>query len=263
MELARLAAFAAVLSLGACSSKRPRAVEDARHSQLVGDGGGSAAKPAAPPAPTGPYRVDTAAKVGDVQVRVEWKDVPVALRASPGLSPCGTPIAPALAPTATWGIPEAFVSIDTDHGIALPSRRPRIVVADCALSPRVAVAGTTLALASAVEQPQTVTLAEGTTPPHTIHLPVIGHEVEIALAAGSEYTVALGAATATVHAATTPYVAITEPTGQVIVRDVPSGTHRVRAWLPRRGPLEPRSATGSVTVTEGGLAQVTLDLTSP
>lgn len=263
MELARLAALAAVVSMGACSGKRPRAVEDARHGQLVGDGGGSAAKPAVPPAPTGPYRVDPAAKLGDVQVRVEWKDVPVALRASPGMTPCGTPIAPALVPTATWGVPEAFVSIETDHGIALPSLRPRVVVADCALKPRLAVAGTTLAIASAAEQPQTVTLTAGTAEAHTIQLPVIGHEVEVTLAAGSEYTVALGAATATIQAATTPYVAITEPTGQVIVRDVPIGTHRVRAWLPRRGALEPRTVTGSVTVTEGSLAQVTLDLTSP
>jgi hypothetical protein len=262
VELARCAlALAALATVGGCSGNKPRTVEDARHGAASGDG--SAARPPTPPAPLGPYRVDTTAKTGDVQVRVEWKDVPVALRASPGPTPCGSPAAPALSPTTTWGIPEAFVSIEVDHGIPLPALRPRIVAADCALVPRVAVAGPTLAIASAVEQPQTVTLAEGSKPAQSIRLPIIGHEVEVALAPGSEYTVALGTASATVFSATTPYVAITEPTGQVIVRDVPIGAHPVRAWLPRRGALEPRAATGSVTVTEGGLAEITLDLTSP
>ncbi len=263
MRLVTLAAFAA----SACSGNKARAVEDARHGQLVAEGSGSAgsaSRPAVPPSPTGPYRVDPAAKLGDVQVRVEWKDVPTALRASPGRTTCGTPIAAALSPTTTWGIPEAVVAIETDHGIALPALRPRVVIADCALSPRIAIAGTTLAVASATEQPQTVTVAEGSAAAHTLQLPVIGHEVEVTLTPGTEYTVSLGsAATSTIHAATTPYVAITEPTGQVIVRDVPIGTHPVRAWLSRRGALEPRSVTGSVTVTEGGLAQVTLDLTAP
>ena len=255
---------------GGCSGSKPKAVEDARHPVAVGDAGSSAVPPT-PVTPLGPYRVDTAAKTGDVQIRVEWKEVPAALRASPGPTPCGSAARPALSPTTTWGIPEALVSIEVDHGKPLAPARPRVELADCALAPRLAIAGEALAIASAVEQPQAVTLAEvGHVPlgspatpgtPRTLYLPIVGHEVEAALTPGSIYTVTFGASeTATIVAATTPYLAITEPTGQVIVRDVPVGTHPVRAWLPRRGPLEPRSATGTVTVTEGALAEITVDI---
>jgi hypothetical protein len=227
-----------------------------------------------PPTPTGPYRVDTSAKTGDVQIRVEWKDIPAALRASPGATPCGTPARPAVTPTTTWGIPEAVVSIEVDHGKALAPIRPRIELEDCALAPRLSVAGPTLAIASAASSPQTVTLAEiGHLPlgspltagtPRTLYLPIVGHEIETALTPGAIYAVAFGASElATVVSATTPYVAITEPTGQVIVRDVPVGTYAVRAWLPKRGPLEPRAAAGTVTVAEGALAEVTLDISTP
>lgn len=282
MVLARALASGAALgglvivmgSSGAgCSGGKRKAVEDARHPVAAGDAGAGGILPTSV-TPPGPYRVDSAAKTGDVQIRVEWKDVPAALRASTGPTPCGTPARPALSPTTTWGIPEALVSIEVDHGKALAPARPRIELADCALAPRLAIAGTTLAIASAVEQPQTVTLAEvGHVPvgsatkagtPRTLYLPIVGHEVEAALAPGSIYSVAFGATeTATIVAATTPYVAITEPTGQVIVRDVPVGTHSVRAWLPRRGPLEPRSATSTVTVTEGALAEITVDISVP
>jgi hypothetical protein len=263
--------FAAAGASAGCSSSKPKAVEDARHPAPAGDAGAVAVIPATP---TGPYRVDTSAKTGDVQVRVEWKDVPAALRASPGATPCGNPVRPAVAPTTTWGIPDAVVSIEIDHGKPLAPVRPRVELEDCALAPRLAVAGTALAIASAVESPQTMTLAEvGHLPlgspltagaPRTLYLPIVGHEIETALTPGSIYAVTFGASeVATVIAATTPYVAITEPTGQVIVRDVPIGTYAVRAWLPRRGPLEPRTATGTVTVTEGALAEVTLDLSAP
>src|SRR5262245_34352729 len=45
-------------------------------------------------------------KPGDAQIRVEWADVPVAARASPGRTPCNTPRAPSVAPTTTWGVPD-------------------------------------------------------------------------------------------------------------------------------------------------------------
>jgi hypothetical protein len=268
-----LSVRAVLVVCAACSGGKPKAVEDARHPQPAGDAG-SAAVAQVPAVPTGPYRVDVSAKTGDVQIRVEWKNVPAALRASPGATPCGNPVRPAVAPTTTWGIPEALVSIEVDHGKPLAPIRPRIELEDCALAPRLAVAGPAMAIASAVESPQTVTVAEvghlplgtplaaGTA--HTVYLPIIGHEVEVALAPGSINAVTFGAAeTATVVSASTPYVAITEPTGQVIVRDVPIGTYAVHAWLPRRGPLEPRTATGTVTVAEGALAEVTLDISAP
>lgn len=248
-----------VLVLAACSGGKAKVVEDARKpapAPVIADA--AVAQPL-PPVPTGPYRVDTAAKTGDVQIRVEWKDVPQALRASPGLDECGGQVLPPLAPTTTWGIPEAFVAIDVDHGKALTPQRPRIVLEGCALSPRLAVAGTSLAIASATEQPAQVTF-EG----KPVYLPIAGHEVEATLTPGTTYTVGYGTRElATVVSATTPYTAITEATGQVIVRDVPVGTHRVRAWLPKRGALEPRTVAGSVTVTAGALTEVTLDISRP
>jgi hypothetical protein len=263
----------ALVACAACSGGKRKAVEDARHPVGADDAGSGAGK-VVPPIPTGPYRVDTAAKTGDVQIHVEWKDVPAALRASPGATPCGTPARPAVTPTTTWGIPEAIVAIEIDHGKALVPIRPRIELEDCALAPRLAVAGPTLAIASAVESPQIVTLAEvGHLPlgspltagtPRTLYLPIVGHEVEAALTPGSIYTVRFGATEiATVIAATTPYIAITEATGQALLRDVPIGTYAVHAWLPERGPLEPRVVTGTVTVAEGALAQVTLDISAP
>jgi hypothetical protein len=264
----------AIWLIAGCSGGKPKAVEDARHSAPTGDAGAAATTPAPPPTPTGPYRVDTSSKTGDVQIRVEWKDVPATLRASPGVTPCGNPARPAVSPTTTWGIPEAVVEIEVDHGKPLAPIRPRIELEDCALAPRLAVAGPVLGIASAVESPQTVTIAElGHLPlgssltagkPRTLYLPIIGHEVEVALAPGSIYAVTFGTSEiATVIAATTPYVAITEPTGQVIVRDVPIGSYQVRAWLPTRGPLEPRTATGTVTVADGALAEITLDISAP
>jgi hydrogenase/urease accessory protein HupE len=240
----------------ACSGGKAKAVEDARRP------GASAGDAMPAPALLGPYRVEPGGQTGDVQFRVEWKDVPHHLRASPGTTACGTPAHAPLAPTVTWGIPEAFVAIDVDHGKPLPERSARVAVANCAPVPRVVVAGTTLTLASEMEQPLAVALG-GDTAPRTLHLPVIGHAVELSLAAGSSYTVTFGDQTAAIVSAPTPYVEITEATGQVIVRDVPIGTHRARAWLPARGPLEARSATGMVTVTAGGMAEVTLDLSRP
>jgi hypothetical protein len=241
----------------ACSGGKAKVVEDARRPGAVAGDAATAA------APLGPYRVDPGVETGDVQVRVEWKDVPQSLRASPGTTACGTPAAPALAPTVTWGIPDAFVAIDVDRGKPVAERSARVAVADCAIVPRVVVAGATLTVASEMEQPITISLAGETDAPRAVQLPVIGHAVEVSLSSGASYTLAFADQTGAIVRAATPYVAITEATGQVIVRDVPIGTHRVRAWLPARGPLEARSTSGTVTVAAGGMAEVTLDLSRP
>ncbi len=274
---------AALLLAAACSGGKAKTVEDARRPSAPSDashgsGGSQGAQGSGsiPATPLGPYRVDTTTKTGDVQIRVEWKNVPQALRAPGAPTPCGSPARPALAPTTTWGIPDAFVSIEVDHGKALVPARARVVLEDCTLSPRAAVASEALAIASAVEHPASVTVAEvGRLPfggavtagtARTLYLPIVGHEVEVAIAAGGIYavgTVAAGADAAAVVVATTPYVAVTEVTGNVVLRDVPVGTHAVRAWLPKRGPLEAKTIAGSVTVTEGALAEVTLDIGVP
>jgi hypothetical protein len=243
--------------LVACSGKTspPKsAVEDARGS------GTAQAIDAAVPVPGGK---------GDVQIRVEWKDVPADARAAPGRTPCGTARPAAVAPTTLWGIPDVLVAIDV-AGTA--TRAPqRVSVEPCALSPRVLIAGTTLSIASATETPAKVFVQHaGQLPlggtikdekPRAVMLPTAGHEVEVALEPGTIARVVAGSEDAWIVATDNPFVAITEASGNVVMRDVPSGTHAVTAWLPARSGQSARVAHGKVTVTPGALAEVTLDIT--
>jgi len=255
----------ALVGLAACSGGKAKAVEDARSPPPKAG--------ALPPAVVHGYRVDAAAKTGDVQIRVEWKDVPQTLRAPGPNTKCGTPRVPALAPTTTWGVPDVLVIVDVDHGKAFAPLRARLVVEECDFAPRAIVAGPTVVLASAMLEPIAVTLQELAKPlggaamaakARTIYLPIAGHEVEAALEPDTVYAIAFGADdVAAVVSATTPYVAVTEPSGQVVLRDVPVGTHPVRAWLPGRNGADARSAAGAITVTAGQLADLTLDISRP
>jgi hypothetical protein len=242
----------------ACSSHStaPHRAEDAHKPEVV----------AAPP---GPYRVDVKAPHGDVQIRVEWKDVPVVARASPGRTACATAKLAAVAPTTTWGIPDAVVMIEVDHGKALTAEPARIVLEHCALSPRVAI-GSSLTIASAMDAPAQLTYARvGAARPlaapvkaegKPLRLPVIGHEVEIPIDPSSLLAVTSAEDDALVIAPPTPYFAITEASGQVVLRDVPIGTFDVSALLPARSGQPARTAKGTVTVVAGALAEVTLSL---
>ena len=250
----------AVVVVMGCSSGKPNAIEDARSVQPV------------PRDAALPYKVEAPAAKGDVQVRVEWRDVPAIARAASGRTACGTSRAPDVAPTTTWGIPDVFVMIDVDRGNAVPDPGARIVLDHCALSPRAVVAGSSLAIASAADAPASLTLARFSTvlggaaladKPRAIALPVAGHEVTAALEPGSQYVLSIAGdeTTAWIYAATTPYVAVTEASGQVVIRDVPTGTQRVTAWLPPRAGQPARIAHGTIAVTAGGLAELTLDIT--
>jgi hypothetical protein len=243
--------------LVACSSGKPHAIEDVP----AGSASFGSAAIALTPISHGAYRAESAefAK-GDVQVRVEWKDTPTVARASPGRTTCGTPRAPAVAPTTTWGIPEAIVWIDVDHGKPLVDAKPRIVLEHCALAPRVALAGASMVVASAADAPAQVALETGSaTLP--IELPVAGHSVEVPLTAGSTYElVGRAAEPAWIVAAPQPYYAITEASGQVMLRDVPVGTFAVRALVPARGGEVARSGHGTVTVAGGSATEVTVVL---
>jgi hypothetical protein len=255
------------LALAACSSGRPKAIEDARKHEAP------VVRDALPPLPSGPYRVDDGPK-GDASVRVEWHDVPAVQRASAGRTACGTPRAPVAAPTVIWGIPDVFVVLATDHGKANAESTARVVLDHCALVPRVIVAGGTLAVASAMQRPAKLALtregdvhqldaiAAAATRP--IMLPVTGHEVDVALEAGGVYQLAEGtdSETSWIVAATQPYTSITDATGVAILRDVPVGSYPVIAWLPARAGHEARIARGQVTVPASGLGEVTLDLTA-
>ncbi len=254
--------LALVAVLGCSGNKAaPKAVhEDAR-------AGSAQPTPDAPPVP-----VDPNAR-GDVQIRVEWKDVPVDARAAPGRTACGTARPAAVAPTTTWGVPEVFVSLDAKASqTPSPSPSPkRIVLGDCVLSPRVDVAHDGLSIASALQAPAKVTIQRAGQLPlggavkddkaREIYLPIAGHEVEIPVDNGGVYRIAAGDELAWVIATDNPYVAVTESGGSVVLRDVPVGPHAVTAWLPARSGQPARVAKGTVHVAPSALTEVTLDLT--
>ena len=244
---------------------------------------GSAA-PVAPVAPVGPYRAEPGEfSHGDVQVRVEWPDTPTDARASPGRTPCGTARAPAVAPTVTWGIPDAIVMIDVDHGkprelagAAIDASQARVTLSQCALVPRVALASSALVIASETDAPAALSLARigdarplaagsaGSAGAIPIELPIDGHAVAAQLADGALYELT-GSATepAWIAVPPQPYYAITEASGQVVLRDVPVGTFAVAALVPARAGQPARAGRATVTVTANALAEVTVALAPP
>lgn len=254
----------AVAACAACSGRgasKPRVIEDAAVVKA----------PVAPAVPVGPYKVEATFDKGDVQIRVEWKDVPVEARASAGRTACGTAKEPAVAPTTTWGIPDVVVMIDANHGKAMPSSDARVVLEKCALAPRVAIVESPWIVASAMDAPAKLAIAKlGAARPLalsgtagkavSILLPVAGHEAAVALDADSIDELRSDEDSAIAIVAPTPYYAVTEASGQVVLRDVPVGTFDVAAWLPARAGQAARAARGKVTVTAGGLAEVTLAL---
>ena len=254
MELGRLA----LVLLVACSSNKPRGRDDAaspppRVDAVVVD----AVLPDAPPA--------SSAKTGDLQIRVEWKDVPIAMRASPGRTPCRTARAPVVAPTTTWGIPDVVVVVE---GATLPPATSRIVLADCALTPRV-VAATEAVVESAGDRPARVMFAKRgelaaldkidlQAPSRTVLLPIAGHAVKLPLEAGGVYELAVDGETAWIAAS--PNAGVTEPNGQLTVRDLAPGTYAVTAWLPPRAGGNAKLVKGSAKVVAGDLVDIVLEL---
>ncbi|MDX2093109.1 MAG: hypothetical protein SFX73_35025 [Kofleriaceae bacterium] len=229
----------ALVLLAACGSGKPRVVEDARKPAPSGD----AAMPIDARSAT--------ATTGDVQVRIEWADVPVAARTSPGLTSCKTPRSPAVAPSTTWGIPDVLVVVE---GAPPVTTEAHVRYADCALTPRIAV-GTSLALDSIADRPVAIKLAT-----RTIQLPIAGHTVTLPLASDDLVELvpdAQGAESAWVAGGAG---AITDASGTVLVKDVPPGTHIVRAILPARGGHPAMKAEGTVSVVAGDLAELTLKL---
>jgi len=253
VELARVLALA---SLVACSGNKARPGDDALHAPR-----GDAPSSDAAPTPS--------STTGDAQVHVEWKAVTAAARSSPGRTPCNTPRAASVAPTTVWGIPDALVLVD---GAPPITGDARVVLADCALRPRVA-AGTTLVIESAVDRPARVTLVkQGTVadngafrpgPPRVIQLPIAGHAVSVALDPGGVYLLATdGADPETAWIVAVP-AAITDASGQATVKGLSAGRHAVTAWLPARGNQLQHRAGTSVDVPANDLAEITLDLAPP
>jgi hypothetical protein len=251
----------ALLAL-ACSGNKttPKAVhEDAR--------AGSAHAVSDAPVP-----IDPNAK-GDVQIRVEWKDVPTDARAAPGRTACGTARPAAVVPTVLWGIPDVFVAIDAPAPPSTSTTPSTIGLRECVLGPRAVIAHGTVMIASGMEAPAKLTVQRaGQLPlggavkedkPRELYLPIAGHEVEVALDAGAIYRVAAGDEAAWIVATDHPFVGVTETSGNLVMRNVPAGPHAVTAWLPPRSGQPARIAKGTVNVAPGALTDVTLDITKP
>ncbi|MEO8698710.1 MAG: hypothetical protein ABI867_01670 [Kofleriaceae bacterium] len=245
-----------VLLVAACGGgSKARGPDDAARLPIA-DGAGSAADAAstidAPPGST-----------GELAVRVEWKNVAAALRGSPGRTPCNTPRLPALAPTTMWGIPDAFVVVE---GGAPPPADARIVLADCALHPRVVAAATSIVIASAVDRPAKLVLTKQGTladrgafhpgEPRTIQLPIAGHAVSIALEPGAVYLLATDAPEPETAWIVAGSVYVTDATGVATIKKLPLGPRTVTAWVPARAgqPAKLADATATVAVEPAELA---------
>jgi len=237
---ARSALSALLMAVAACSGGKPKVATSEDAKPVVHPGDAAAARDAAPTAPGNGGK-------GDISIRVEWHDVPVDARAGKA---CG----PDVAPTTTWGIPDAVVALagspasaSAGSGSGSAASPARVVVGRC-ITPRVQVASETLTIASGLLQPTALSFDD-----KPVLLPIAGHEVTAALAPG-RHTLVEGDARAWI--VTEPLAAITDGSGVAILRDVPTGVYPVTAWLPSAN----RSAKGEVTVTAGALAEVTLQL---
>jgi hypothetical protein len=221
---------------------------------------------AAAPAIASPSSANASARVpmGDLQVRVEWPDVPVAARSSPGRTPCHTPRSPSVAPTTTWGVPGALVIVE---GGSRPAAIAHVTLADCALGPRIAIGGG-LSITSAVDRPAKVLLRKRGTveqlvdgDPITVMLPIAGHTVTTPLEAGAIYSLETDDAAPEIAViATMPGSHVTDASGQITAHQLAVGSHAVTAWLPPRAGQPARMGRGTAHVTDGDLATLTIRL---
>lgn len=271
-------ALVVTLLLAGCSGKS-RPPGDA--AQLASHDGASAppaidgaavATGGAPDDAAGAPTPDAAPTTGELQIRVEWKDAPVVARASAGPTPCATPRAPAVAPTTLWGIPDVLVFVAGARPPGAATDAPaRIRLVDCALTPRLAAAGS-LELTSTFDRPTHVTLARrGTTEavlagtlekaaPQPVRLPIAGHTVALTLEPDAVYELATADPAPETAWIATGAAATTDSAGLATIAGVSPGSHRVTAWLPPRAGRPARIARGAVDVAAGTVSELTLQL---
>lgn len=252
-----------------------------------GSGSGSAADARPPvvivdaaPAPVAGARSGyrLAPTVAPLEVRVEWASAAPALRARPGVTPCGTPRPPRVAVHTLGGVAGALVIAEIDAGRALPAATPTtIAVTGCVAAPRLTVVPTlpaTVELRSQDARRHALTIREVALPMAAalgdlrfdaavgeLALPWAGAAVRREVAAPAVLQVVLGDTPddpAWVVATGTPYAGVTDETGAVQLGDAPAGTFPVTAWLPPAAGQAARVARGTVTVVAGAPASLTL-----
>ena len=285
------ALLAAVAAAGACGAKDSRGGDPPRRdggdAAPAGEAGPVARAPDAgapasgPPAgAVEPYRLAAAgsdggvAGGGTINVRVEWKDAPVAARRSPGRDPCGAPRPPQAAVHTLHGVRDVVVWLDgIERGKAPPPAATAAAVAlrACRLEPAVQLApraDAPLTVTNLDERRAAVELGWAEAPGGDVTvvartaLPVVGHAISApqrpwltrvtADAAGDD--------AAWIVVPPHPYAAVTDEAGAAALADGPAGTYTARAWL-RPGAGQPaRAAQAEVTVTAGAAVDVVLSL---
>ena len=188
------------------------------------------------------------------------------MRSSAGRTPCGTPRAPSVAPTTTWGIPDALVVVEGVPSTAAAPPTAHVTLADCALTPRIA-AGAALAITSAVDRPARLVLRKRGALDHLtagdpvpVQLPIAGHTVTAALDAGAIYSLETDAPDPEIAFVAAVPGQVTDATGHALVRDLSPGPHAVTAWLPPRAGQPARIGHGTAIVTAGELTELTVAL---
>jgi hypothetical protein len=221
-----------------------------------------------PPADAAPALDDAGARDG-LTVRVEWKDAPSSVRASPGRDRCGDPLPPFATVHTLHGVADVAVWLDGTPAPDPEAHGATVTAEPCRVGPAVQVAqvGDSLRVRSLSEKWTNLAVAWSEAvggAPETvvarIDLPVIGHTAAMPLAkeglvavAGEAYVVVLPHRLA----------AVTDATGAAILTGVPPGEHTVRAWLRGAAGHPARLAEGKVTVRAGEAATVTLSLAPP
>jgi hypothetical protein len=216
---------------------------------------------------------------GIVEAKVEWKDAPATVRASPGRDPCGGPRRGRRIHT-LWGVADAVVIIEGADAATAPATPVRIAVRDCELVPLVTVAPAAPAaidLYDADQRRHVVTLegsialdqlaTAATTATKKARRAVLawaGSEVEVTAAEPGAIGLALDATpddlawvvVAPPHAR----IGVTDDTGAVSFTGLSAGTHAVTAWLPPAGGQPGKLVTGTVAVETDKLVKLTLDI---
>jgi hypothetical protein len=272
----------AALLVAACSAPTPKpAARDAANDAGAAASDDEASREAAAAAEGGEGDEgepagdgDGAAKgkpgTGVIAAKVVWPTATAAVRAAPGRSACGAPRRPAAVIHTLHGVADVVVMVG---GIdeAAPAAPARLVVRDCAVSPRVAIAaGGGFTIASADERRHVIDVARvgdlaqlgavvEPEPLLSAALPVVGHAVSSAIPVPSVVRVGVdgaGGDPGWLVALPHRFAAVTDATGAARFVDVPPGTHRVVAWAPAAGA----TVRGEVTVAAGRTAEVVLTL---
>jgi hypothetical protein len=219
-------------------------------------------------APDAGVRISDGGTGGRVKVKVEWKDAPAEMRASPGRDDCGE-ARPGYARVHTLhGVADVVVWIEGESGGGA-SEPATVTVRGCHLEPAVQIGEGELRVTSLVEGRVAVEVAtsdaigeaEAKTPGARFELPVVGHTTAVPLTAPvTAVTTGVSEDAAYVVSPGVPHAAVTDETGAATLDGVSAGEHPVVAWLHGGAGQAARVVRGTVTVKVGEAVEVVLSL---